>query len=281
MNVENCRRMLQKALSPQYGEREAKAITSLIFLYVKGWNTTQCIINSDTELSDFALNQIESILKRLEAGEPIQYITGTARFHGMDLHVAPGVLIPRPETEQLVDIITDRHDARDLKILDIGTGSGAIAVALARTLPFARVSAIDISDDALTIARRNASDKGADITFIKCDVALWSPQPASFNIIVSNPPYIEPVEALDMERHVLDHEPAIALFAPAEDPIYFYRIIADKALVALSHPGYLYFEINPRQVLNMVEMLRAKGFTNIDTIKDFNGRDRFVCATLI
>ncbi len=281
MNVENCRRMLQKALSPQYGEREAKAITSLIFLYVKGWNTTQCIINSDTELSDFALNQIESILKRLEAGEPIQYITGTARFQGMDLHVAPGVLIPRPETEQLVDIITDRHDARDLKILDIGTGSGAIAVALARTLPFARVSAIDISDDALTIARRNASDKGADITFIKCDVALWSPQPASFNIIVSNPPYIEPVEALGMERHVLDHEPAIALFAPAEDPIYFYRIIADKALVALTHPGYLYFEINPRQVLNMVEMLRAKGFTNIDTIKDFNGRDRFVCATLI
>ena len=280
MTVENCRRNLINSLTPMYGEREARAIVSLIFLHVKGWNNTQCIINADTLLSEYAISSIDEIIRRLEKGEPIQYITGTARFCGMDLQVSPGVLIPRPETEQLVDMISDCHRTADIKILDVGTGSGAIAIALARTIPFAEVSALDISDEALAVARRNAEEKNVRIHFIHSDIADWKAPAEYFDIIVSNPPYIEPVEALSMDRHVLDYEPSIALFAPADNPIYFYEIITDKALVALKRPGYLYFEINPRQAPQIKSMLLSKGYSDIDIVKDFNGHDRFVTAVL-
>lgn len=280
MNVKDCTIFLRRHLSSIYGEGEAKAMVRLIFHHLKGWSQTDLIINEDREVSDYTLSKIKGILSRLENHEPLQYILGEAHFYGMNLKVDRSTLIPRPETAELVDLIIHRADTRpDLRVLDIGTGSGAIAIALSRFLRFPIVKAIDFSKDALTIAEENARNLKARVSFVEADVFTYSPSPVYFDIIVSNPPYIDESEKAGMERNVLDFEPSSALFVPDDNPLVFYSRISTIAAQALVHKGQLYLEINPRHAEEMRALLENDGFISVELIKDTFGQQRFAIAT--
>lgn len=219
-------------------------------------------------------------LSRLVEGMPLQYITGTATFMGMDLRVGPGVLIPRPETEELVSWILERHSRSPRKpsILDIGTGSGCIALALARELPNARVWGMDNSVKALRIARRNASDLGLDVRFIKDDITRPEFSGPGFDLIVSNPPYVPREEAGGMAPHVRDHEPSAALFAPPGDPLWFYRHIVHFSIDYLRPSGWLYVETHHVHGRETFELFREHSLEEVYLKKDIFGKDRFVCG---
>lgn len=273
-------RRLTNELAPLYGSGEAKAMTRLIFHYLKGWSQTDLVINADRPVSEYLLEKIVSITSRLSAGEPLQYVIGEARFYGMNLKVNPDVLIPRPETEELVDLIVKENRESDLRVLDIGTGSGAIAMALARNLKFPEITAIDVSEAALEVARENARELNARIKFIRCDIFEWHPEPDSLDIIVSNPPYIAEREMSGMESNVLDYEPHEALFVPDDDPLVYYRRIAKIGRSALATGGRIYFEINPLYADMLVEMMMAECYSNVTVIQDISHRKRFLCARL-
>ena len=278
--VSRLSRDLRSRLAPLYGEGEARAMVNLIWFALKGWDTTDQVIHADSLVSDYIIEQFERILMRLEGGEPLQYILGEARFYGMDLKVAPGVLIPRPETAELVDLIVDENrERKDLRVLDIGTGSGAIAIALQRNLPFSEVTAIDISERALEIARENARRLKSPVRFERQDIFTYSPRPESFDIIVSNPPYIPEEEKEGMERNVLEHEPAEALFVPDAEPLLYYSRIAEVARESLVPDGRLYLEINPRFAEELVNLLDHQNFRQIAIKKDISHRQRFLTAT--
>ena len=273
------RRALRSRLSPRFGEREAQAIISLIFLNLKGWNTAAMLAHDDTVISPFTASKINEIVERLERDEPIQYILGEAYFYGMTLRVTPDVLIPRPETAELVDIIADRYSARrDLDVLDVGTGSGCIAIALAATLPFSRVTGIDISPKAVDVARGNARAQKRDVTFLTADIFQWAPQPESLDIIVSNPPYICDNEKAAMEDNVLLHEPHTALFVPDSDPLRFYTRIAAVAADALRPGGELFFELNPLYADRLASEMEADGWQDVEVINDSHGKRRFLAG---
>lgn len=279
MQVEDFARSLRARLEGMYGTGEATAMVRLIFNVMKGWSATDMIVNADREISDMFRNQVGKVMERIERGEPIQYVLGTARFYGMDLKVDSRVLIPRPETEELVDMIVARFKNReDLKVLDIGTGSGAIAIALSRNLPFSDVTGIDLSEGALQVARENAADLHARISLIYADIFKWMPEPDSLDIVVSNPPYIPEEEKRDMETNVLDYEPASALFVPDSDPLVYYRRIAEVASVGLRVDGIIYFEINPRFAEQIKKMLEERGYLDVEVTQDISRRDRFVSA---
>ena len=272
---------LRDNLIPIYGKGEAEAIIRIIFHHLKGWNLTDMLIHSDDELSPFIKEEIDKILSRLKNHEPIQYITGEARFHGMILSVDPSVLIPRPETDELVDLIIDKYaDREDLRVLDLCTGSGCIAIALAKNLKFASVEALDISPKAIDIAEKNAEALKAKFKFICTDIFNWTPS-QTFDIIVANPPYINPDEAAEMEPNVMVYEPHQALFVTHDDPIAFYHRIADIATNALSYNGALYFEINPRYAGEIINMLHSKGFGEISVTLDSFGKKRFISCKKI
>lgn len=270
---------LRTALRPLYGNRETEAIIKLIFHYVKGWNTVDILTHEPDTLSPFIRSEIDGILKRLLNYEPIQYITGEARFHGLELHVTSDVLIPRPETSELVDIIVGKAgETPDLRVLDVATGSGCIAVALARALLFPKVTALDISAPALEVARRNAADLKVKVEFIEADIFTWTPDGTKYDIIVSNPPYIDESERASMERNVLDYEPSSALFVPDDDPLRFYRRITQLAASALVAGGHLYYEINPRHADQLAREITGAGFSDVEIVKDSFGHDRFITA---
>lgn len=269
----------RKRLEGIFDKREREAVILLIFAYVKSWSRVDLIMNEGKELSDFAKNEIDGIIDRLILGEPIQYITGYARFYGMDIKVRPGVLIPRPETEELVDWICDDASGKsDLSVLDIGTGSGCIAIALASHLVFPSVTALDFSDAALTQAKENAELQKAKITFIKADMYDWQPDSNAFDIIVSNPPYIAPDEKVDMEVRVKDFEPAEALFVDATDPIKPYKRIEEIASMALRSHGALYLELNPRFADDVKSYFESKGWHDVEIRLDSYGKKRMLKA---
>ncbi len=272
-------RNLRKSLSPIMGSGESGAVIRIMFEFLKGWTPVDMIVNETREVSDYIKRKSDEILARLLAHEPIQYITGEGRFCGMKIKVAPGVLIPRPETEELVDEIVKRNERRrDLRVLDIATGSGCIAVSLARRLLFPEVTAVDISEEALNIAKENACGLHVRVDFLKEDIFVWNPGKDSYDIIVSNPPYIDESEKRDMERRVLDYEPHLALFVPDEDPLCFYRRILDIAKFSLSPGGQLYFEINPRHHEELESMAIYSGFSEVEIWKDSFGKMRFLSA---
>lgn len=279
MVLKDCIIQLRNRLSPIYGEGEAKAMVRLIFHHLKGWSQTDLIINEDRKLSDYTLSKIKDILSRLELHEPIQYILGEARFYGMDLKVDRSTLIPRPETAELVDLIIRQADGReDLRVLDVGTGSGAIAIALSRFLKFPQVTALDVSKEALNVGRENAQNLKAQIHFVEADIFTYEPAPDSFDIIVSNPPYIDESEKKTMEANVLDYEPSTALFVPDNNPLIYYSRISSIAIHALAKGGKLYFEINPRHAADLKLLLENDGFSEVEIIKDSFGRERFASA---
>lgn len=272
---------MRRRLAPVYGAGEAGAMVRLTFRAIKGWDQTRLVINGDQPASDWLQQKIHSVTDRLLQHEPIQYILGKAYFYGMDLTVTPDTLIPRPETAGLVDLIVDENNRQDLRILDIGTGSGAIAIALYRNLRFPRITALDISEKALDVARQNASDLHCSIDFMHANIFSFNPSPSSLDIIVSNPPYIPEEEKEGMETHVKEHEPARALFVPDDDPLRFYRRIAGISEEALAPGGKLYLEINPRFARELTSLLSRHGLDDIRILRDPFGRNRYATAIKI
>lgn len=266
-------------LTASLGEREARATARLLMEDVLNVTPTTLFTRGDRVVEPETIERFDRYVQAIAAGTPPQYVVGSARFMGMELKVTPAVLIPRPETAELVDIITDRAGSRpDLHVLDIGTGSGCIAIALARALTFPRVEALDVSADALDVARGNAAALGAKIDFFRADILAYTDTPATpYDIIVSNPPYIAESERTAMEPRVKDHEPATALFVPDDDPLRFYRAIARYAAGALAADGTLYFEINPLFASQLRTMLADEGF-GCDIVRDSHGKERFAIA---
>ncbi len=269
---------MRRRLSGIYDSRECEAVILLIFEYVKGWHRVDLIINEGKELSDSAKKQIGGIVDRLILGEPIQYITGTAHFHGLDFKVAPGVLIPRPETAELVDWILDENNKPDLSVVDVGTGSGCIAISLARNLAFANLMALDLSKTALGIAKENADVLKAKVSFIEADMYSWLPQNASLDIVVSNPPYIAPDEKDSMEVRVKDFEPSEALFVDGDDTIRSYKRIEEIASAGLKPGGKVYVELNPRFADDVGEYYKSKGWEDVEIRLDSYGKKRMLRA---
>ncbi len=262
------------------GDSEARAMLRVIMEHLKGYSPVDCVMHTSDEATPALIDNVSRIVRRVADGEPLQYVLGVARFMGNDFTITPATLIPRPETAMLVDIITNRHGAStDLSVLDIGTGSGCIAISLARALKFARVTATDISDEALSVARSNANKLKAHVDFIRQDILSTAPPSApAFDIIVSNPPYIAHSEISSIDTRVKDHEPYAALFVPDDNPLIFYRAIATYSIKALRPGGRLYLEINPAYVSDLNGMLGRTGFDNITIDRDFNGFYRFATA---
>lgn len=263
-------------LAARYGIREGRAIYMLVMEQRFGLSPTQVLLGKDKELSPHDLALLDNITARLLQGEPVQYVLGECRFCGHDFHVEPGVLIPRPETAELVEMILAAAPASS-RILDIGTGSGCIAVSLA--MEGHVVTAMDISAQALRIASSNARRLGADVLMVQEDILHPRMQEQAWDIIVSNPPYIRQAEASEMEDTVLEHEPHTALFVPDEDPLLFYRAIGLFALEHLSTRGTLWFEINREFPQQTCDLLAAQGFTDVLALRDSYGNHRFVKAT--
>ena len=283
---------LWQRLTPLYDAGEAKAIVRLVLDECYGLSWADVLGGKVSELSANDQTELEKIMLRLEKGEPVQYIIGVADFCGRQFHVEPGVLIPRPETEELCRMVIEEREISQkgqsplCEILDIGTGSGCIAITLALELPDAKVTAWDISDDALRIASANAKALGASVTFQHHDAldsslfTLHSSLP-KWDFIVSNPPYICRKEADGMDKNVLGYEPHEALFVPDDDPLLFYRAIARYATLALKPNGYLFFEINPLYADDLTQLLGKMLFYNAEILNDQFGKPRFLKATKI
>lgn len=285
MNTDATLSALQRAtvqsLSAVYPQSEAQWLWREMMLRIKGWDQVQLAIRATDLVSDFVRRKVSETTSRLLAHEPIQYIFGIAEFYGLQLHVSPAVLIPRPETAELVDQIVRQADHRpDLRVLDICTGSGCIAVALARNLRFPLIEAIDLNPEALDIAAQNASGLKVRVNFSQRDALHLSPEPSPrFDIIVSNPPYIAEREKSSMDANVLDHEPAMALFVPDSNPLIFYHAIATYAMSALVPGGRLYFEINPIFASQLVNDLKAQGWDDVNVLPDMQRLNRFIYCT--
>lgn len=278
-------------LQAVYDTGEARALARLVLDECFGLSLTDIMCDKVNDFSREESESLEKIIVRLENNEPVQYILGYQDFHGSRFAVAPGVLIPRPETELLVDKVIAQVMADDAAeggvgeqrlLLDIGTGSGCIAVSLALALPSAKVEAWDISADALRIAGGNARSLGADVAFRQVDV-LGADLPVegrTFHAIVSNPPYICRREAGEMQRNVLDYEPDLALFVPDEDPLLFYRAIARLGVHALADGGRLYFEINRAYGDAVCSLLRSLGYGDVQLFKDQFDNPRIVIGSI-
>ncbi|WP_029906632.1 peptide chain release factor N(5)-glutamine methyltransferase [Prevotella sp. 10(H)] len=268
---------IKESLKAYYPESEISGFTRIIIEYITKKPYQQVYIDPFI-LSQESYAQIDSILDRLKKYEPIQYITEETEFYGLPFFVNRNVLIPRPETEELVELILNENKEPNLTVLDIGTGSGAIAIALAKQMNNANVTAWDISVMALDVAVINSKANSVDISFKRVDVLVDYPQDKKFDIIVSNPPYVLESEKSAMEQNVLAYEPHTALFVPDNDALIFYERIADIALDLLNPDGKLYFEINQAKGKETVAMLEKKGFKNIALFQDLSKKDRMVRA---
>lgn len=269
---------IRQSLRDIYPPEEVKALSMLICCDMLGLDALDIYMGKDIILSECKQRELENIIIRLQKNEPIQYIRGFAEFCGRKFKVAPGVLIPRPETAELVELVVKENpEAR--RILDIGTGSGCIAISLDKSLRKAEVEAWDISGEALAVARQNNEALDAHVTFVQRDV--WSEEceeEGTYDIIVSNPPYVTEAEKEEMEANVLEWEPEQALFVPDEDPLRFYRRIAGLGRKLLVPEGRLYFEINQAYGEETARMLEMNQYHNVRVIKDIFGKDRIVTA---
>ena len=270
---------IRDALSGIYPPSEALSLAKMLLVEVFDFSTLELYGGKDKEISGKRRSVLDEMIRRLKKNEPIQDIIGVESFCGLTFEVNPSVLIPRPETQELVGWIAgDCEEKETCRILDIGTGSGCIPVSLAHRLPKAEVESWDISEDALQVARRNAERNGVEVLFRQKDVLKASPDEARYDVIVSNPPYIAEKEKVDMEANVLDWEPSIALFVPDEDPLLFYRKIAQLGCSMLKEGGALYFEINRAYGQETIQMLEAMGYKEIELRKDSWGNDRMMKA---
>ena len=269
---------IRQSLLEIYPPEEVKALSMLICCDMLGLDALDIYMGKDIILSEWKQRELENIIFRLQKNEPIQYIRGFTEFRGRNFKVASGVLIPRPETAELVELVT-KENPDACHLLDIGTGSGCIAISLDKELPNTSVEAWDISEEALAIARQNNKELEAGVTFLQRDVLSddWEKMP-SFDVIVSNPPYVTETEKKDMDANVLDWEPELALFVPDEDPLRFYSRIARLGRELLLPGGKLYFEINQAYGRETAHILEMNQYRDVRVIKDIFGKDRIVTA---
>lgn len=261
-----------------YPTGETAALTRIISTEILDIPQSTFFLKDDVTLTPRQETLFYCTIERLKKHEPIQYIIGYCDFCGLTFKVTPDTLIPRPETSELVEWITEEQKGDKVNILDIGTGSGCIAISLSCKLPGCNIAAWDISSGALAVAEENNRSNGTEVTFSQVDILVYQPQGEMFDIIVSNPPYIKEKEKKSMEANVLDWEPHTALFVPDNDPLLFYRAIAEKALAMLTSGGALYFEINRAHGAETVEMLKSLGYIETELRKDLAGNDRMIKA---
>lgn len=280
MTIESAKDQLIRQLSSLYEPREAAGITHMVLEHLTGMNKTDRMIHKHHEFTSTQEDQLVEITSALLNNRPIQYVLGEAWFGGMKFLVNEHTLIPRPETEELIEWIKSTANPEPQKVLDIGTGSGCIPITLKKEFLLWQISAMDVSDDTLQVAKQNATLNQVEVDFTCMDFlneGLWADLP-EYHIIVSNPPYIKKSEKDDMSANVVDHEPHIALFVPDEDALIFYRKIAAFGLSHLKKNGKLFFEINQMLGQEVCELLQQMGY---DTIlrKDLHGNDRMIMAT--
>ncbi|WP_428225902.1 peptide chain release factor N(5)-glutamine methyltransferase [Flavobacterium sp.] len=269
-----------EALLPIYDEKEIESFFILVLDAFHQMKRIDLALQSDFELDAMQLFQWETVLGQLQQEKPIQYILGETEFYGLPFYVNENTLIPRPETEELVEwilqTVKEKSSKEKVKILDIGTGTGCIAIALAKNLPHAEVYAMDVSAKALEVARRNAKLNEVSITFLHqsvLDIAILN---QSFDIIVSNPPYVRNLEKQEIKKNVLAYEPHLALFVEDTDALLFYRKIAQLAQINLEENGQLFFEINQYLGKEMIALLESMNFDAIELRKDIYGNDRMI-----
>lgn len=269
---------IRASLSGMYPKGEVDGFVKIIFRELLNYESVDILLRKDNILPEFIPDKITKVVKDLQKHRPIQYIFGTAYFHGHNFYVDGSTLIPRPETEELVDMIIDGNQGADLSVLDCGTGSGCVAISLAIGLRFADVEAIDISEEALKVAARNSSSLKAKVRFRKEDILNMPSVIEKYDIIVSNPPYIGESERVSMDLNVINYEPEAALFVPEDDPLIFYRKIAEFGVTALKPGGRIYYEINSRFPDEMKSMMNRLGYRDISVIRDMQGLYRFLIA---
>lgn len=270
-----------QSLKGHYRSEEIRQLAYALLEDCCGWSKNDIYTDKDTHFSTAQRLDLYKKLERLAQGEPLQYITGFAYFYDLKLNVTPAVLIPRPETEELVEWIIQDHRQQQGHILDVGTGSACIALALAKHLPEMQVEAWDISPSALALAAQNARSHKLNVHFVEQDIFLFEPKDCHrrYDIIVSNPPYVTSHEAQQMEKRVLDHEPALAMFVPEQDALIFYRALAALAAFALDTQGSLYVEISTLYGQECVQLFTEAGFEEVELRKDISGRDRMIKAS--
>lgn len=278
-NLHKTKRHFTEVLTETFPQREAEQLMRILLEDLFSIDLKQQLMEPDLRIDEFQYHQLEEAVKRLLTGEPVQYVTGVARFGDLLIKVSPDVLIPRPETEELVQMICAvLPKEKPLRIWDIGTGSGCIAIALAKYFENAEVVGFDVAEEALKMAKQNAESSGVKVTFVHDDVL--HPTSEYFNqsvdLVVSNPPYVCDSERNAMERNVLDWEPDKALFVPDADPLLFYRNILQLAKDQLTPDGQVWFEINERMGEEMLELSHDFGFSKTEILEDFAGKTRFV-----
>lgn len=269
---------IKQKLQGYYPDSEIVSMAKLLLTQVFGMPVVELYTGKDNSFSANEQKQLDDILIRLQKYEPVQYIIGVETFYGLTFEVDPNVLIPRPETEELIDWIIQENKDAGLRVLDIGTGSGCIAISLAKNLKEAEVVAWDISQGALQVAARNCRRSGADVKLEQKDILQLSSSDGQFDVIVSNPPYIAEQEKAEMEANVLDWEPGLALFVPDDKPLLFYRKISELGLGMLKPGGRLFFEINRAYGKQIVKMMSALGYRHIELRKDISQNDRMIKA---
>ena len=284
MQISNFKKQFFSELSGLYPETEIQSFFNILIELKLNLSRIEVALQPDLAISETTITFLQKAIAALKKNIPIQYITGETEFYGLKFNVNESVLIPRPETEELVDWILENSKPKTqnskLKILDIGTGSGCIAISLAKNLSNTDVFALDISSEALKIAKKNALLNNVDIYFSEIDILNTPDLPTKYNIIVSNPPYVRELEKELMQQNVLAYEPHLALFVKDNNPLLFYDRIADLANKHLSKKGSLYFEINQYLGNETVALLKQKGFQNIELKKDIFGVDRMIKAVI-
>lgn len=279
-NSKDILRDLQQQITLKEDLSEIRSILHLIVENVLGLTQTDIVANKSVSVQDQDQKRLNEIVKRINNREPVQYILGAAYFYGRKFKVSPAVLIPRQETELLIEeVLKEINPFTPGTILDIGTGSGCISVTLAKELPEKRVIGIDVSEDALKIAMENATSLNAHVEFHKLNGLTESFPSKEFEIIVSNPPYVTTSEITDMKSNVVDYEPHLALFVPDHDPLVFYKMIASKGYASLKHGGKVFVEINEKFGHEVSALFQDAGFKNVTLVKDLQEKDRIVLAT--
>jgi release factor glutamine methyltransferase len=278
-NIKEIILWIKSELKGYYPLSETDSLSTLILCNKLNYSKTQLLVNFDRVLPTKIINEIDQIVNELKLYKPIQYILGCTTFYNLDFKISEGVLIPRPETEELVNWIIKENSKGFYTILDIGTGSGIIAISLSKNMPGSTVTAIDIADEPLKITQQNCKLNNVDVELIQYDV-LNPPKKLNktFDIIVSNPPYVTEKEKTMMHPNVLNYEPHLALFVPDNDPLVFYRHIIDIALDHLNSGGKIYFEINESFGTEVAILLEEKGFSEIVIQKDINNKNRMIRA---
>ena len=285
MLVKNYKSVFQEALFSLYDEKEIESFFYLILDQFHNLKRIDLALNPEMEIKKSDVTRWENVLSELKKQKPIQYILGETEFYGLQFIVNEDTLIPRPETEELVELIIkekakDKRQQARVKILDIGTGSGCIAISLAKNITNAQVFAIDVSAKALVIAKKNAELNTVNVTFIQKNILETADLEQQFDIIVSNPPYVRMLEKAEINPNVLQYEPHLALFVEDNDALLFYRKIAELAKINLSENGSLYFEINQYLGKETVALLINLGFKNIELRKDIYGNNRMISCVL-